>query len=333
MESVLLVPGFAASNLYRANPRTGRDEKIWLSQVDVAFFGIGHLSTALNESPANYTSVRAGSVLEDVYQPFLEFCNLKRIPVIRGGFDWRSDIQSSAVQIASQIESIAAEGVALNIVAHSQGGLVAAAAMNRLSSRAVAKVRRLITCGTPWHGAYRTVELFTGRHEIVQQIVRFNAFGSAQSKEKWRADTVEIVAGWPGAYDLLPMPELRLHYPETSDQDFTTGDFFAQICPAFSHAGYAQAVARRPIHVGFPPSIQVLNWRGVGRKTSGPMPSTASGEPSYYFYSLLGDSTVPEFSSVAPSPLNAINRDFNVDHEQFLSSPEVHSFLAFTMGV
>ncbi|MEO8009975.1 MAG: hypothetical protein ABI728_15835, partial [Betaproteobacteria bacterium] len=268
-----------------------------------------------------------------VYQPFLEFCNLKRIPVIRGGFDWRSDIQSSAVQIASQIESIAAEGVTLNIVAHSQGGLVAAAAMNRLSSRAVAKVRRLITCGTPWHGAYRTVELFTGRHEIVQQIVRFNSYGSSQSREKWRADTVEIVAGWPGAYDLLPMPELRNRYPETPDQDFTAGNFFAEVCPAFSHAAYAAARARRPINVGFPPSIQVHNWRGIGRQTSGPMPSVANGVPEYYFYALLGDSTVPEFSSLAPAALNAINRDFDADHEQFLSSPDVHKFLAFTMGV
>jgi pimeloyl-ACP methyl ester carboxylesterase len=69
------------------------------------------------------------------------------------GYDWRRSAEHNASELLDFIDTVlAATGAPkVNILAHSQGGLVAEAAVNR--ARIVGKVNRLVTLGTPYLGA------------------------------------------------------------------------------------------------------------------------------------------------------------------------------------
>jgi pimeloyl-ACP methyl ester carboxylesterase len=328
----MLVPGFAASHLYRYGPGSDRGEKIWLSQLDIAWSGIEDLDTDVEISPATLDRVRPASPLLEYYQPFLGFLAQHGIPTYLFAYDWRADVATNGQRLADTLALQVGRGAEFTVIAHSMGGLVAASAMNRLNDATVPVVERLITCGTPWKGSYGTVELFTGQHDILQTIVNLNRVFSRRSRFQFMQQAVRVVASWPGAYDLLPMPEMMLEYPPGPGQDFRTDPFFSLVNPWFDATKYTQAVARRPIHTGFPANITHHNFRGVGRETYGPMPTVREGHPDYYFRALFGDSTVPEFSSRAPTPFNATDRQFDVDHEQFLNDPHVMLAVGRIMG-
>lgn len=332
MHWVVLVPGFCASHLFRYDDGGDRKTKIWLSQLDTAYSGIGDLDTDPDISPFTLDKVRPGSPLMEVYRGFMGTCARLGLPLHLWGYDWRADIQTNGQRLADFLGEPGNANATYTIVAHSMGGLVAAAAMGKLSDEVRTRTHRLITAGTPWHGTYRTLELFAGTHETVTQVVDLNKLFSRRSRFHWLQEAVRVIASWPGAYDLLPMPELQLLYPPGPGQDFTTDGVLAKVNPWFSVAKYHEAVARRPVGVGFGGAIEHHNWRGVGRVTVGPSPTVRDGYPDYWTRSLLGDSAVPEASSQAPGVLNAVNRDFDADHEQFLNDPLVMLHFSRVMG-
>lgn len=332
MQWVILVPGFAASHLFRFAANSDRGTKVWLSQLDIAWNGINELDTGDDVSPPILNRVRPGSPLLEVYQPFLQFMASSGVPVLLHGYDWRTDVATNGQRLAAAIEAEVGTKAKFTIIAHSMGGLVAAGALNRLSDAAVPTVERLITCGTPWAGSFKALELFAGTHETVQQVVNLNKVFSHNNRYHWLRETVRVVASWPGSYDLLPMPELMRTYPPGPGQDFRSDGVFAKVNPWFTEVKYNQAVARRPIHVGFPPNIPHYNFRGIGRRTLGPSPTVLDGRPDYWFKALFGDGVVPEFSGTAPVPFNASNRDYDADHEQFLSDAGVLRAVGRIMG-
>jgi pimeloyl-ACP methyl ester carboxylesterase len=328
MHVVVMVPGFAASHLWRRDETGDRFVKLWLSQLDIAWSGISDLDTDAEVSPTDENVIRAGSPVLEVYQPFLEHLAKRNVFAVYHGYDWRADVQTNGQRLAVALDKWVEPGDECSIVAHSMGGLVAAAAMNRLSDATARRLRRVITCGTPWHGSYRALELFGGQHDIVRSIVNLNAVFSRRNRYSWERETLRVVASWPGAYDLLPMPQMMDAYPPGPGQDFRTDGVFAQKNPWFTTAKYEEAIARRPINPVLPDGVTWHNWRGVGRPTAGPSPAVRDGLPDYWFTALFGDGTVPEFSSHAPAAFNAQRLDFNADHEQFLNGSDV--LLAFS---
>jgi len=332
-EVIALVPGFAASHLYRRDLGGDREEQIWLSQLDIAWSGVLELDTDPAVSPPDLARVRAAGILADVYQPFLAHCRMWGIEVLWCAYDWRTDVATNGQRLASVLDDYARDDVRITIVAHSMGGLVAASALNRIADPTVSKIRRLITCGTPWRGSYRTLQLFSGHHDIVEKIVDLNKVLSRRSRQEWVRETTRVVASWPGAYDLLPMPDMMAEYPPGPGQDFRVDPWLGVANNFFSTVKYNEAVARRPIHVGFPDSIQHYNFRGTGRRTVGPSPTVLDGTLGHYFTSLFGDTATPEASSRAPLPFNAITSDFDVDHEQFCNDWRVVHAIGRIMGV
>ena len=331
---VILVPGFAASHLFRQAGIDTRVERLWLNQLEIAWNGISDLDTDPAVSPPLLDRVRPGGVLAEVYQPFLGYCQLFNLPVLQWGYDWRTDIATNGQRLANAIEQQREYPSDITIVAHSMGGLVAASAINRLSDAMLPRVKRLITCGCPWKGSYRAFELMTGYHDIVQTIINLNRTFSRNSREHWRLESVRVVASWAGVADMLPMPEMMNAYPPGPGQDFRADPLLGLANPWWNVARYTEALARRPINVGFPPTMQHHNWRGIGRRTAGPMPTVdEAGRPHWYLQALLGDGTVPEFSSQAPHVFESFNRDFDADHEQFLNDYHVLRAFGRVMGV
>ena len=332
VETILLVPGFAASHLRRRDYGGDRTEKIWLSQIDIAWSGIADLDTDPAISPTTLDRVTPVGVLEEVYQPFIHTMWAWGIEVAAWAYDWRADIQTNAQRLAVWLDDNADPDRRITVVGHSMGGLVATAALNRIADRTIPRIRRLLTCATPWRGSYRALQLFSGDHDIVQTVVNLNRILSRRSKREWTREAVRVVASWPGAYDLLPMPDLMSQYPAGPGQDFRTDAWISAANPWFNATRYAEAVARRPISLPIPESIPHYNLRGTGRTTVGPSPTVFEGTLSHYLFSLYGDTTVPEWSSWAPGALNAIGSDFDADHEQFMNGRSVVTAILRIMG-
>lgn len=330
---VLFVPGFAASHLWRFANGGDRGERIWLSQVDVALYGLRELDTVDAISPPDGLTVRANSPILEVYQPFLSYLASKGVPILHFAYDWRADVTTNGQRMANLIQEWAGSQARFTIVAHSMGGLVAASALQRLGDQALSRVRNFIACGTPWRGSYRTVELFDGHHDTIRQVVSLNRIASRRTEEYWNSEALRVVASWPGAYDLLPMPSLKASYPVPDAQDFGPGQYFDRVNPWFSNAKYLEAIVRSPIGTALPPEPNVYNFRSVQHPTSGPMPTLRDGFPAFHFNALFGDGVVPEKSSQSPPAFNAIQRDFGAEHEQFLSDGDVQAAIGRIIGV
>lgn len=329
---VVFVPGFAASHLFRYDAGGDRGVKLWLSQLDIAWSGIEHLDLADDVAPANLDLIRPGSPIYEVYQPFLAFLALHGIPVAYFGYDWRADVATNGQRLADFLNDERTSNTRMHIVTHSMGGLIAASALNRIADATIPRVAQFIACGTPWHGSYRSLELLAGVHETVQKIVSLNTVFSRRNKFAWTKESIRVVASWHGVYDLLPMPEMMAAYPPGPGQDFMADNWLGAVNVYFSRPQYTAAVARRPIHVGFPPSVQFSNFRGMGRHTSGPSPTVFDGFPDHWPKALRGDGAVPEFSSKAPAILNATELQFDADHEQFLNEHDVQQALGRHIG-
>lgn len=326
-EWVMLVPGFAASNLWRVDSYGDRRVKIWLSQLDIGLFGIGALDTSPEVSPLSLDRVRPGEILREVYSPLLSTLAKAGIPVYTHAYDWRADVTTNGQRLAEVIEAHVGTQARFTILTHSAGGLIAMDAIHRLSDAALNHVGKLITCACPWRGSYRTLELLAGVHETVLKVAAPSAlFGPAPYLRRL-ADSLRVIASWPGVYDLLPMPEMMSFYPPGEGQDFRTLEFWQRVNPYFDLEEYFRATTRRPIQLAVPPSIIHRNIYGVGKETSGPSPTVVDGQPDHWFRALLGDGTVPEYSAAAPGTLNAIQMPVEAEHEQFMNSDQVRFLL------
>lgn len=113
-------------------------------------------------------------------------------------FDWRLSIDHNADRLLDLIDEIRASTGAerVNIMAHSQGGLVTSAALKRAA--AVGKVDRVVTLGTPYLGATRSLGVLVYR-EPCQADTPINR-GCFLNRRKAQ----QLVQNWPGFLALLP---------------------------------------------------------------------------------------------------------------------------------
>lgn len=112
-------------------------------------------------------------------------------------FDWRLDTDTNAQLLLDEIDDVLSRTGAprVNLVAHSQGGLIVRAALN--APRSVGKVARVATVGTPVLGVTRSLGVLDYR-EPCQSVELFGACVINRAKAQ------QLVTNWPGALALLP---------------------------------------------------------------------------------------------------------------------------------
>lgn len=147
--------------------------------------------------------------VSDVYKPTFEHLEgrgyRRGVDLVPFAFDWRRDVDTNAQLLLDEIDQVRARtGAAkVNLMAHSQGGLVARAALG--SSRSVGKVDRVATLGTPMLGATE----FLGILDYREPCQSAELFGGCILN---RAKAQQLVTNWPGSLALLPSPSYYQAY-------------------------------------------------------------------------------------------------------------------------
>jgi pimeloyl-ACP methyl ester carboxylesterase len=138
---------------------------------------------------------------QDVYKSMLDA--IEDAGYVRGetffpfAFDWRLSAERNGRQLADRIDEIlqATGAPQVNIVAHSQGGLVTRAALDR--QQTVDKVNRAVTLGTPYLGAANSLGILHYQ-EPCQSVEILGGCVLNRGKAQ------ELVTNWPGGLELLP---------------------------------------------------------------------------------------------------------------------------------
>lgn len=214
--NVLFLPGIKASHLYK-DGLAGMEDELWLPN----YFGNDLAELALNKDGKSVNNVYTRDVLSDVgvpvigsniYKTFLgQLVNLKSQNTINDyesfAYDWRQsaeDIAQNGTPYEGAVKSVVADLQTLagsskshrvTIVAHSNGGLVAKAAMIELAKLGLAdKVDKIIFVGTPQMGTpLATLSMLYGYDESVLAGTLI-----------LRSDARSMIENMPGAYALLP---------------------------------------------------------------------------------------------------------------------------------
>lgn len=192
--TAFVLPGISGSHLKIGNDR------IWIDLSSLAFGGVGKL--AIENS-----RVEPDELVARYYADLCEELSATH-DVKPWAYDWRRSIIETAERLARDLHSaLDANDSALRIVAHSMGGLVARAALavdedlwQRFKDRSGS---RLVMLGTPNGGSFSIPMLLLGRNRMMRYLAALDLRANA-------SEHLEVVAGWPGALQLLPHSEAEL---------------------------------------------------------------------------------------------------------------------------
>ncbi len=188
---VVLLPGIMGSHL--AVPRSGR---IWLDPLRIAFGGLDEL--AWNRNP-----VEAEAVFDLAYGALIRHLSSSH-RVLTFPYDWRLPLDVLGDRLGEMLARLQKDTAQpIRLLAHSMGGLVVRACIHRrrpvMDTLMAREGARLVMLGTPNQGAHSMVENLLGKGGSLRTLVRLDLKHDMQQ-------VLDLVAGFPGALQLLPRP-------------------------------------------------------------------------------------------------------------------------------
>jgi pimeloyl-ACP methyl ester carboxylesterase len=262
---VLILPGIMGSKLGSRRPFPVPDDVVWFDPLDIAAGKMFSLS------------LNSGQRFDPLGVILLFYLKLKLRLEIAGfdadflPFDWRLGLERLGAAVAGHIAKEKAEQV--HLVAHSMGGLVARAAIERVQE----KVGRFVMLGTPNFGSFAPVQCIRGIYDMVRKIAFLD--GSHSAKDI----AAEVLNTFPGLYQMLPSPKkfsaVNLFDPAQwpSDRPRPAKELLAEVVPAQEKLA--------PGREGF------FLIAGVNQETVTDL--KRNGDQFSYEVSLEGDGTVP----------------------------------------
>jgi pimeloyl-ACP methyl ester carboxylesterase len=286
VKPVVLIPGFTASDL--AIISTG--QPIWWDLSFAALTGLGAMrldGSGLRPGPPDGQPVAA------IVEPQHPWGNIRDIltsqldptqwAVTALSYDWRKELTTTAVFLANDIRQNVTLAEPVTLVAHSAGGLIALQAWAQLvATNDQAKVRRIITMGTPFQGSYWTIQWLTGVNATIQQLAAVdNAFQMLAGfpKELWTLPFLNaLTLTWPAFYELFPS---LLGSEAQTDPNrallYNASNYPRLVNPSPDWLLYAQEDWQPTLVVpaAFPPSWVMTTVGGTGLSTPNTLLSSA----------------------------------------------------------
>ena len=199
---VIVLPGLMGSHLeIRAGERPrGDGDRVWFDFFDLA---TGGLSKIRFDRP----NVHEEDLFDMAYGELAAHLAASHF-VIRCPYDWRRPVQAegaSADRLAAVVKQALADHPSqpVRVLAHSMGGLVSRTMIAKHPALWAEIVRRpggrLVMLGTPNNGSHVMVEALLGKSDTMRKLARLDLRHGMQG-------VLDIVAGFPGALQILPRP-------------------------------------------------------------------------------------------------------------------------------
>ena len=270
---VILLPGIMGSHLeVRAADRLpGEGDRVWFDFLDLASGGLAKIRF-------DRPDVREEALFDMFYGDLAEYLSDSHF-VIRCPYDWRQPLQAagaSADRLAALLKQALAEHPSqpVRLLAHSLGGLVARTMIAKHPDLWTQLVRRpggrLVMLGTPNNGSHLMVEALLGKSDLVRKLARLDLRHGMQH-------VLDIVAGFPGALQLLPRPGFADSGPTWQKGDGgadRTGYLDAGLWPAFAEHNrdrwFGDHLAGRPDANAIGKALEL--WASVLATNDAPQP-------------------------------------------------------------
>lgn len=198
---VVLLPGIMGTHLElrRANQKPGAGNRVWFDPLHLAHGGLSQIRFGQR-------TVQPEALFDMFYGDLAEHLEQSHV-VLRFPYDWRRPVDQNADHLAKIVgEALQTHpSQPLYLLAHSMGGLVARAMIAQYPElwQAIAASERpagrLVMLGTPNNGSHQMVEALLGKADNVRKLARIDLANSMQ-------EVLDIIAGFPGATQLLPRP-------------------------------------------------------------------------------------------------------------------------------
>lgn len=209
---IFILPGMMGSQL---SDRDGHYGLLWIDPVGLA---IGSDFPALRLAPDGTRDLDPGIRIEPAGPVPLIYDRLAVFLMAAFGrsvdylaYDWRKPVVFNGTAVGERIaRKVESDGdIPIVLVAHSMGGLVAAKTLDHLKKNhpAVhARIKGLITMGTPWKGSCNGALAMTARGDTIDQFALLT---------KWEPrDIANICQTFWGLSDTLPTDNPELLRPE-----------------------------------------------------------------------------------------------------------------------
>lgn len=294
---VIIVPGICGSSLWRLGGSfDAAINRIWLNTFALVVGRWRWLQLAPDGvSPvAGNPALSAQTILWDFYSPLVTQLVERGWDVDALPYDWRTSGGYAGEALTSKILKIY-QGIPINLVCHSLGGLVARIACARLAASGdLAKVGRIVSLGTPHWGSWEAGGGLSCRDWPTSALAGLLAGLGVLNPLGLDFTLLQNVAcSWPSMYQLLPSPlapgmtletALALYDEETWQQKGVPVDA-GWMANAFN--GWQSLPA-------LPSGVPWLSVGGDGVETAnGPDPSGICPTPSLCPHTNAGDGTVP----------------------------------------
>ncbi len=199
---VILLPGLMGSHLeVRAGAELpGAGDRVWYSVPELSGGGLANIRYG-------EPNVREEALFETFYGGLADYLEASH-RVLPFPYDWRLPIQDSADRLAETVKADLTlhRSYPLRFLAHGMGGLVVRAMIRKhpdLWAEVMARSGgRFVMLGTPNNGSHHWVETLLGKSDTVRHLARLDLRRTLQG-------VLDIMAGFPGALQLLPRPGFR----------------------------------------------------------------------------------------------------------------------------
>ncbi|OFW14604.1 MAG: hypothetical protein A3F70_06675 [Acidobacteria bacterium RIFCSPLOWO2_12_FULL_67_14] len=170
---VIVIPGITATELIDDYPMTS--DTVWSMVLNKEYERVAlHPDDLTFEAiePAHVFPGRAFSIYDDLIRMLrheLSQAADKPTPVFAFPYDWRVDVQATAARLVAFIEEVlkrtallryyadAGDGLRVDLVGHSMGGLIISECLLQLGGKAAGKVGKVATIGTPFLGSLEAI--------------------------------------------------------------------------------------------------------------------------------------------------------------------------------
>jgi pimeloyl-ACP methyl ester carboxylesterase len=211
---VYLLPGLMGSQLGWPRAATEPPELLWLDPFDIVHGGLTALHWPAHvQHPADPPLTTLG-VIPHTYLALKLRLIAAGFEVVMYDYDWRADLGGLAHELAARLGADPAGELVL--LGHSMGGLLARAALARLSATVPAKrIRRVILLGTPHAGSIGAVQALRATYPLLLRLAAmdrehdapaltrgvFRSFASLYQMLPEGCDGLDLFAPahWPGA--------------------------------------------------------------------------------------------------------------------------------------